>query len=513
MSKWRWKAVKGRRIVMRTFKRGKKEEEQFFNDFHEEELEQETDSLRDDYTTEPGPVQKRGPTPAAHSLKKTGKKRGRKPKPKAEKRLAPFQKEKLDLEGWICSLCKEPAATDLTKHISCHQASTINKGIPCTFCWRSFDKPQTLESHIVQRHKTVVSDGPYSCDGEGCPLTFHSLEELNTHSKTHHESLRFCKSCGLGCLSVNHLKLHKIRHIRPLKLLTTKSDVRKRKGSQLVFPCSKCHQIFSKFLLLHDHFCESHCSGVVPSFKCPTCGKSARTKQLHRCGNGRGKTRPEKLSCSDCKLNLKIGTAPCPPSRFPQPVKCSRRRLKTHISVVHSLAEKSHSCLHCNKCFASRTYLVNHLATVHRKESGGERRHKCPTCEESFGRRYNLESHILKCDPVKAAELLICCKICGRPIKSGQCKWMMNKHVVTHMSAKEREEFGKLGEVHLCATCGKEFKSKQSMERHALAHEPVKGFLCEQCPKTFHSEFNLKNHVRHVHSGVKTPRKKRQKLE
>ncbi|CAL8121598.1 unnamed protein product [Orchesella dallaii] len=486
----------------------------------------------------------------------------------------------LELHGWNCSICKEPTVDEpnLKKHIECHQNKFIRKIFPCTFCSRSFETSLSVDNHVMNTHMTVACDGAYSCDASGCTVAFFTLEELNSHSETHlkpEKHLRMCETCGLGCLNLTRLKLHKLRHILPIKLLSADKNAPKRKGSRLLFPCSSCDEIFPKFLALHDHFCHLHCSGLSANhYKCPNCGKSARSKQLHRCGlnYGRGKTKSVKLVCTDCDDQKEYKNwygLQAHRRDFHVPIKCSRcgetvigllakkehdaggdrtcvvlhycstcgkgytsaRRLESHTRSVHIESrfkctfcdkafkvklhlqdhmvalhshERPQTCVHCGKNYATRNYLQNHLAKVHQVDTNAEKKHHCPSCKESFGRRELLYSHILKCDPVAAAVIMPTCDICGRPIMNGNQKTMMEKHVITHMSPQERAEYwkqqGKEEVVHLCPTCGKEYKTKQCMERHSSVHSVKKTFLCEQCPKAFPAKFNLELHIKHVHS-------------
>ncbi|CAL8068564.1 unnamed protein product [Orchesella dallaii] len=465
---------------------------------------------------------------------------------------------------------------NLKKHIVCHQNKYIRKNFPCTFCWRSFESSTAVHTHLVYNHMTAACDGAYSCDAPGCTLAFSTLKQLNSHLETHmkkEESLHFCKRCGLGCLNLTHLKLHMLRHIQPIKLLSPDQNAPKAKGSKVLYPCSSCDEIFSKFLELHDHFCHLHCSGLSAThYKCPNCEKSARSKQLHRCGL---KPKAIKLVCTDCEDQTEYKNwydFQAHRRDFHTPFKCSRcgetvtglqakkehdadrdrtclvlhycstcgkgytsaQRLESHMRKVHienrfkcticdktfkaklnlrnhmaarHSLERPHNCVHCGKKYATRNYLQCHLAKVHQVETSGEKKHYCPTCKKSFGRKELLDSHILKCDPVAAAAIMPTCEICGRPIMGGNQKAMMEKHVITHMSPQERAEYwkqqGKEEVVHLCPTCGKEFKSKQGMERHSTLHLAKKTFLCEQCPKAYTGQYNLLLHIKQAHSKGK----------
>ncbi|CAL8121602.1 unnamed protein product [Orchesella dallaii] len=70
----------------------------------------------------------------------------------------------LDLDGWNCSICKEPTVDEanLKKHILCHQNKFIKKNFQCTFCWRSFESSPSVGTHVVDTHMTVACDGAYS---------------------------------------------------------------------------------------------------------------------------------------------------------------------------------------------------------------------------------------------------------------------------------------------------------------------------------------------------------------
>ncbi|CAL8068553.1 unnamed protein product [Orchesella dallaii] len=516
------------------------------------------------------PVRKRKRTATPKSKCSNSKAGGAKKRRRVKK-----EKPSLELEGWSCSICKEPTTheANLRTHIDCHQKKVIQRNFQCTFCWKSYENRVNFDTHVVIKHMNVAGNGAYSCEASECPLAFPTLEELNSHSETHlknERSLSLCKTCGLGCLDQNRLKLHKLQHIQPIKLSSTRKDTPKRRCSKLLYPCSNCDEIFPKYLHLHDHFCQRHCSALSNMlYKCPKCGILARTKQLHRCLSKywKGKTKRPNLVCSDCHdqkefknryglqahrrdfhipvecsrcsitvfglLQKKehenncilLHSCPTCGKGFPtalclsshiryvhieETLKCSqcdmefkgKFRLQRHVEASHS-GVRSHVCEHCGKSYTTRAYLQKHLNIKHQVEVNSIKRHQCPSCKESFGRKEAMESHVLKCDPVAAAKVMPTCNICGRPIMYGSMKTAMEKHVITHMSVEEREEFwkekGKEKIKLLCHICGKEFTSKRMLERHAVVHLGEQSFLCGKCPKAFDGKLNLSIHMKQVH--------------
>lgn len=54
--------------------------------------------------------------------------------------------------------------------------------------------------------------------------------------------------------------------------------------------------------------------------------------------------------------------------------------------------------------------------------------------------------------------------------------------------------------------CGKSFKRSEHLNRHHLNHEPVKIFVCDQCPKTFvRSDLLFRHRDRHLKRAARLP--------
>ena len=125
-----------------------------------------------------------------------------------------------------------------------------------------------------------------------------------------------------------------------------------------------------------------------------------------------------------------------------------------------------------------------------------------------------------------------------------QCHWKENfaKDIVEHMQLKDhlRDQFIKCpickekypmmevgphyeecvfkgdGKNTMCTTCGKTFYDSKGYNRHMKVHLRAQGlseedakmvlyYYCDRCGKRFTQSTDVKNHIKRVHEGIKTP--------
>ncbi|XP_055938159.1 gastrula zinc finger protein XlCGF49.1-like [Argiope bruennichi] len=64
------------------------------------------------------------------------------------------------------------------------------------------------------------------------------------------------------------------------------------------------------------------------------------------------------------------------------------------------------------------------------------------------------------------------------------------------------KEVSKFKEVHVCSTCGKEFRRKDHLNKHTAVHSGERPFVCLVCGKDFSRKDRLKDHcVMHLSNG------------
>ncbi|ETN66450.1 zinc finger protein 425 [Anopheles darlingi] len=138
-------------------------------------------------------------------------------------------------------------------------------------------------------------------------------------------------------------------------------------------------------------------------------------------------------------------------------------------------------CKICNKSYKSSRYLALHTMKSHSKEE--DRPFKCTKCRQSFHKEHLLKAH-------QANHLSEKCPICEKVVSS---KYALKTHVA-HMHGNDGN--------HICDVCGKEFRTKQAMERHINEHlglEVVQKVQCHECNRWFHGKYNLRKHIRFMH--------------
>ncbi|CAK1599867.1 unnamed protein product [Parnassius mnemosyne] len=169
-------------------------------------------------------------------------------------------------------------------------------------------------------------------------------------------------------------------------------------------------------------------------------------------------------------------------------------------------------CWPCNEC--ERTYPLQQLLELHKKQKHRERTFPCDQCDAKFFTKYDLGTHQLRhsdempfqcvaCD--KKFKRLILLKRHEKIVHSDLPQQACAKCPATFLSVEEleahqqkhtyepRKRFG-------CA-CGKKYSDKAALERHkAFVRCRNPDFSCEYCPQQFTSLTKLARHVR-SHAG------------
>lgn len=177
--------------------------------------------------------------------------------------------------------------------------------------------------------------------------------------------------------------------------------------------------------------------------------------------------------------------------------------------------EKMLSYFRCSKC----DFKSNHKNSVRDHES---RVHfalpeKCRLCEKVFSSHQYLKRHLVS---HKKSQCI--CDVCGKMYKSARTLEMHKKshsnsfkipdfectHCKNSFSSKfglethiETQHAGKKG-AFLCATCGKVFTRKYSLQQHQLVHTGSR-LVCDVCQKSFSCESSLRDH-RKIHTDLKS---------
>lgn len=123
-------------------------------------------------------------------------------------------------------------------------------------------------------------------------------------------------------------------------------------------------------------------------------------------------------------------------------------KFKPHFKIIKE--KKRHACKICDKSFARRLYLTNHMST-HNEDKA----FSCSTCGKCFRQSINLTNHMR--------------------IHTGE-------------------------KPHVCSVCSKSFTQISNLTNHMRTHTGDRPHACEICGKGFIQSGNLTIHMR-THTG------------
>ena len=182
-------------------------------------------------------------------------------------------------------------------------------------------------------------------------------------------------------------------------------------------------------------------------------------------------------------------------------------------------------CSLCAKSFAHSTTRRNHLKTHERNKDQDSEVKKvkflesgssflCPTCGNSFSKLKSVKRHYRG---VHLKDKTIQCRFCvemfktnysrnnheirrhGQGEKNFQCLDCEKKFVAKQDLKHHKERIHDKLKPFKCEICWKDFFEKSSLRKHKLGHFGIRKFNCENCPSTFASKDNFKNHIKKEH--------------
>ncbi|KAJ8042252.1 hypothetical protein HOLleu_13263 [Holothuria leucospilota] len=437
-----------------------------------------------------------------YQLRKTPRKRGRKPRKGYPKN--------------VCHLCKKtfPKPSQLIRHIRIHtgekpfkckqcgkafnqkgalgvhmKTHTNERHFHCDKCKLSFSQRGGLRAHYIRLHELNFQvDNPFRC--EECDSAFRSLGKLNLHITQLHSSQKDV----LALLRIGALQLHK-------QFLEEKSKA--KDGTDGTLTENEPIQVDQP---VNQGIEESS------TYKEDGGQENETENQNNKAINDiiqQLLTLTESSSKEKNADDLSTGVDDNNASKFS--IGILQQALENCGLVVSPVAET------VNKEGKTAEDVVQAFTTILHSRRALSRTHTCQLCQKNFKRpcqlKRHVKSHIRKghLSPEDADTLLGIGGVGGSKQAQGE-----GEKTTEDTDVNEPKKQAKTAEdvvqnftaivqrrrVHTCQFCTKYFKKPSDLVRHVRTHTKEKPFKCDVCVKSFTVKSTLKTHLK-THSGVK----------
>lgn len=258
----------------------------------------------------------------------------------------------------------------------------------------------------------------------------HSIEDikLELNKKFSDNTLKVdvkqpqCKLCETTLYNLDNLKVHLKEHGKDIDPSFQDNIIPFKLGND-TYDCQICGESYHLFRLLIIHM-----SKHFNNYSCEICGNVFVSKIL----------------------------------------------LQRHLQVHKG---GSFPCDKCNKVFANSAKRINHIKSVHLKQSV----RTCPFCPERFNSNYARNKHLRIFHDQATRHK---CDICG---KHFYLKYQMDLHKRSvHMQERNVE----------CDVCHFRFFSKSILTRHMITHSSERNFKCDICGQAYARKKNFLEHAR-----------------
>jgi len=347
-----------------------------------------------------------------------------------------------------CASCGESWVNQIyyRKHIESNECKGPNPKIPyvCENCGQGWYNLTNYTKHAEAREcKTNTShSGKKPCSNDGCPLTFFSDTNRQTHETRAHKPITAgtmyrCAKCNINFINHKDYNKHKkdVHHEKP-------------RGGFVVYVCKVigCEYTNPDRKVFETHVREDH---PDECFLCDLCGRNfsdALKLEQHKENNpnGRGGKRclPVNYNCPHC------------PREFNR-----KRHMELHVLFKHT-QERPFGCDQCGKRFKTRQCVRLHMRSHGVGGYGG----CCEECGKTFNQISAYHTHLKVHSNVRD----FACEDCGMTFK---LKHSLKKHQLVH-----KPEFG-----HTCDFCGKKFKRSDNLINHRRRHTGEHPYKCDKC--------------------------------
>lgn len=243
--------------------------------------------------------------------------------------------------------------------------------------------------------------------------------------------------------------------------LRTKQPIEQR-----IYECYECRKQFQQVQQLRSHM-HDHDRSRKP-FECVTC--NLRFMHLNSWFRHRSRHTKNIHNCEYCAAEFNTLTA-----------------LKRHIQEVHKERMNSYRCEQCSEEFSLKFLLIWHYEW-HKKA----KQFVCNTCEAVFFSERKLKAHIRDNHASMLSVFII----------SNFTNSWINVFYEGHREFQSLRSCHCFIPGHLCAECGKSFKTIHLLTSHQMLHRSEKPFACNLCPSRFKWKTALTTHML-VHTGQK----------
>ncbi|XP_072947100.1 uncharacterized protein [Epargyreus clarus] len=335
---------------------------------------------------------------------------------------------------------------------------------------------QVEESKI--KRKTKFKTKHFPCIY--CKKTFSEKTYRDTHMTLHSSARPF--ACDL-CPHTSKTKKYLAKHVKVVHKPASK------------FKCEYCDKMFhyksilDKHVVVHTNSKPNKCKVCGKGFnsgyslsvhvlihqnlkphKCKYCDYACRDTSTLRKHHERHMGIVRRYDCSICD------------KRF-----AKKMTLQNHVAEVHmNIDIKQLPCDICGKKFKTIGKVNHHIKTVHKRGNATN----CEICGMKIANKYNMSAHLLSHVDVKPYKCAF--KGCTKRFKDRSA---LKKHTIIHYPDKQFP----------CKVCGKKFTRKHRLVKHEKQHVvKVKNVECDYCGVCFYNKNYLTVHIRKKHTGKLT---------
>lgn len=376
---------------------------------------------------------------------------------------------------------------------------------------KSLEQPKTVE--FVEGEHYVKADRKFQCLINSCDRVIERWDHLKEHLHTHvAEKDVCCPVCSKAFSSVPYVRKHCLK-VHKQKISSTKikaaqslpsgggatmvkikmrshrsetqssleqlTDTTNRFVNNEQFEClEKCGKRFKMPRYVQKHMRCVHGLKVDIQSIMETQQKSLNDSG-HREGDGQMNAMVESMMLAAPVIKVETTTVN-ETEYFFECFECHKQfsrmqSLKKHLNL-HSGIKYKCPVITCNRIFAQRTYVMDHLVTIHGYKKTSSVRTKIQATFDYF---------VSESRNITSFE----CYLCKKEYRT---KVRLSVHMKNHL-------FG----PYLCGQCGLIFKSRDTLRHHMERHRANAPVQCPQCDRTYLTRRYMLRHLRTLHAADK----------